>query len=166
MPKFILDVSEKEYNEAGSKFVNVGIPTLTKADVNKVFYFPIECENLDWDTVGKSMKIDTVVVGGVNNGHKEKISFGVDAKGIWKGKLMYKAISKKDMPMGRGEDKLMHPEPDSDDINGKKAVGVWQVVEGLKGGDPNANATYYPKLQDIFAADFKPADAKASGLGI
>jgi hypothetical protein len=164
MPEFVLDqISAEEFAEAGSKFVDVGIPSGQWPNlVGKSFTFPIECQNLDWDKVGESMKIETVITDGINKGHEEKISFGVTKTGIWKGKTMYKNISQKDMPMKQG-----HPAPNTDDINGKKAVGLWTIQKGLKGGDPNAGDVYYPKLQDILPVGYK-LEAKGQGkdLGI
>lgn len=165
--KFMLEISEQDYKEAGSKFVDTGITTYTENDIGKSFYFPIEMKDLDWDELNKSMKIDTVVTEGVNKGHAEKISFGVDQKGIWKGKSLYKNISGKDMPMAQGKDGKLHPTPDTDDIIGKKGVGVWVVTKGIKGGDPTKGSTVYPKLQDIQPAGFKPgSQGTGKDLGI
>ena len=149
--EFILPVTEEEYESAGSKFIT--FPPGSK--VGDVQYRDIECGMLDWDTPGKSMKIEiTVTEEGVDNGKAEKISFGVDAKGIWKGKQIYKAITGEDMPMKKGADGKSHPAPKAMATAGKAAVGVWFMNEGKKGGV--GETVYYPKLQDVLPEGSKP----------
>ncbi len=150
MPEFILPSTEEDYEKSGSKFVTIP-PGATEV------YLDIEVGLLDWDQAGKSMKLPvTVTEDGPDKGKQEKISFGVDAKGIWKGKQIYEAVTGEGMPMKKGADGVKHPAPDSDALLGKAAVGHWLLVTGRKGGDPAAEEVKYPKLQDIFAAGAKP----------
>jgi hypothetical protein len=44
------------------------------------------------------------------------------------------------------------PKFDTDDIVGAKAVGVWTMQEGHKGGDENAEKVRYPKLTALVAS--------------
>jgi len=150
--EFILDVTEEEYESAGSKFINFP----PGAKVGDVQYRDIECGMLDWDTPGRSMKIDiSVIEEGIDYGKSEKISFGVNAAGIWKGKQIYLAITGEDMPMKPGADGKNHPAPKAMATAGKAAVGVWAMSEGKKGGV--GDTVMYPKLQDILPAGSKPS---------
>lgn len=149
-PEFILPVTEEEYQTAGSKFITFP----PGAKVGDVEYRDIETGMLDWDTPNKSMKIEVVVTEEKDNGKTEKISFGVDSKGIWKGKALYQAITGHEMPMKRAADGKNHPAPSGMDTAGKSAVGVWIMNEGKKGGV--GDTVYYPKLQDILPAGSKP----------
>ncbi len=80
---FVLPVSQEEYESAGSKFISFPQPFVKGA----VTYRKIECKNLDWDTPNKSMKVEIVVTeDGPDNNKEEKLSFGIDVKGVWKGK--------------------------------------------------------------------------------
>ncbi len=151
-PEFVLPVTEEEYQSSGSKFITFP-PGAKKGDI---LYREIESGMLGWDTPGKSMKIDvTVTEDGDDQGKTEKISFGVDAKGIWKGKQIYQAITGHPMPMKKSStDGKNHPAPQDVDTAGKAAVGIWMMSEGKKGGV--GEAVLYPKLQDILPAGSKP----------
>ena len=152
MPKFIIDgVNKSDYDSAGSKFI-----TMTPAEkAAGIAYRDIEIGELAWDTPGKSMKLPVVVKEeGTDKGKETKISFGVDKDGIWKGKDIYRAITGKDMPFEGG-----HPAPDSDVLLGKKAVGMWKLTKGKKGGV--GEEVEYTKLDSILPAGSKPS-AKAS----
>ena len=150
MPEFMLPSTEEDYDKSGSKFVTFP-PGATEV------YLNIEVGQLDWEQAGVSMKLPiTIVEDGPDKGKQEKISFGVNAKGIWKGKQIYEAVACSAMPMKKGTDGVKHPAPDSDALLGKAAVGHWVMSSGFKGGDPTAEKVNYPKLQDIFAAGAKP----------
>ena len=124
--EFMLPVTEEDYTSSGSKFITFP-PGSKTGDVQ---YRDIETGMMDWDTIGKSLKIPIRVVEvGPDENKEEKISFGVDVKGIWKGKEIYKAITGKDMPMKVGADKKSHPAPKGTDTVGKQAVGVWVMQE-------------------------------------
>ncbi len=154
-PEFILDIDQEAYEQAGSKFITFP-PGAKKGDVQ---YRKIECGMLDWDTPQKSMKIPVVITEeGVDFNKEEKISFGVDAKGIWKGKGIYKNITGHDMPFKKGSDSKMHPVINPTEINGKEAIGQWVMTEGKKGGV--GDLVLYPKLMEILPKDFKPETAK------
>lgn len=147
-------VTEEEYKLAGSKFITFS----PGAKVGDTEFRDIEIGMVDWDTPGVSMKVPTVVTEGVDKGKEEKISFGVDVKGIWKGKEIILAITGEDMPMVDG-----HPEVPVQLMLGKTAVGMWIMQEGRKGGDPNAAVVNYPKLVTILATGSKP---EVEDLGI
>lgn len=157
VPKFILDgIDEDEYNTAGSKFIT--FPAIPPPKVGDWQFRDIICGTLDWDSPGKSMKLPvTVVEEGPDKGKEEKISFGVDKKGIWKGKEIYLAITGHEMPMAKGADGKNHPAPDPIELYEKPAIGGWQMQMGKKGGDPNAEDVLYPKLVSILAPGTKPA---------
>jgi hypothetical protein len=159
MPEFVLDIDKETYDKAGSKFITV--PATAK--IGEAFFREIETGMLDWDTAGKSMKLPVVVTETLDKGHEDKISFGVDATGIWKGKAIYKAITGGDMPTKKGVDGKQHPVLDPMKLNGKSVVGVWVMTSGVNQKD-TTKTTVYPKLQDIYPAGYKPT-AKA-GLGI
>ena len=150
MPEFLSPVTQEEYDQSGSKFVTI-------PPGEKEVYLDIETGLLGWEQQGVSMKLPiTITEEGPDKGKQEKISFGVSAKAIWKGKLIYEAVAGEPMPMKKGADGVPHPAPNSDALLGKAAVGHWIVVEGHKGGDPSAEVVSYPKLQDIFPAGQKP----------
>ena len=150
MPEFMLPSTEEDYDKSGSKFVTFP-PGATEV------YLDIEVGLLDWEQPGQSMKLPvTITEEGPDKGKQEKISFGVSAKGIWKGKQIYEAVAGEGMPMKKGADGAKHPAPDSEALLGKSAVGHWVLTSGFKGGDPNAEVVNYPKLQDIFPAGSKP----------
>jgi hypothetical protein len=162
---FTLEATEEEYLSSGSKFI--AFPPGSK--IGDIQYRNVECETFDWDTPGQSIKIEVIVTdGGMDYGKEDKISFGIDAKkpdgkpgGLWKGRLLYKQISGKEMPMISGADGNKHPKPDPLDIEGKAAVGVWTMQEGKKGGV--GEPVNYPKLTDILQAGSRP---KQEDLGL
>jgi len=159
-PKFTMPVSEEEYKKAGSKFVTFP----PGAKVGDVEERDIEIGMVDWDTPGQSMKVPiTVTEAGPDQHKEEKLSFGVDVKGIWKGKEIYFAITGKDMPMEKGADGKKHPVIDPMELAGKPAVGVWQMMSGHSGGVETNPVIFYPKLVSILPAGKK---SKAESLGI
>ena len=149
MPEYILsDIGEKEYREAGSKFIT--FPPGAKA--GDVEFREVEVGMLDWDTPGQSLKLPiTVTEEGADFEKQEKLSFGVSSTAIWKGKEIYQNVAGKDMPFKNGK-----AVPNSDDLLGKPATGVWQLQKGHKGGDPDAEEVSYPKLVQLLPAGSKP----------
>ncbi len=149
----MLDIDKEDYEKAGSKFITLPFDlsnyASAKGHVGEIYLRNIECGMLDWDTPGKSMKIPVVITEGVDNGKDDKLSFGVDSKGIWKGKQIYKAITGEDMPFKKGKDGKEHPVINPEKINGKEAVAVYAIQEGLKGGKEGGDKIVYPKLNDI-----------------
>ena len=153
MPEFDLPITEEEYEKAGSKFIVVP----PGAQVGAIEYRGIEIGMLDWDQPGKSMKVPvTVSEEGPDMGKEEKISFGVDIKGIWKGKEIYEAITGEPMPMREGTDGKKHPFIDPMALVGKSALGMWMMTKGFPGGDETQAPTYYGKLTSILPAGEKP----------
>ena len=152
-PEFQMPVTEEEYQKAGSKFII--FPPGAKTGDNE--FRDIEIGMVDWDTPGSSMKVPvTVSEEGPDQLKEDKVSFGVDAKGIWKGRELYKAITREEMPMKPGSDGKNHPVIDPMLLAGKPAVGHWQMQQGYPGGDRNLPPVSYPKLVSILPAGKKP----------
>ena len=142
MPDLVLPVTEKEYKEAGSKFI--AFPP--DAIVGDTQVREIELGMPDWDTPGQSIKFPvTVTQDGQDKDKKEKISCGVTSIGVWKLKAVLSALGVEYKKVG---DKVAF---NSDDVTGISAFGIWTFQEGRKGGDPNAEKVKYPKLTDITA---------------
>ena len=153
MPEFAATgVSEAEYEQAGSKFIDIPHGQTELA---------LRCEvhNFDWDTPGKSFKFEvTVIESGANLGKKEKISGGAQPDGIFSTKRYYQAISGKDIPIKKG-----HPTPNTDDLIGKQVMGLWKRKRGPKGGVQGAEIVEFVKLEDLFPIPDAPAAATEEG---
>jgi hypothetical protein len=149
-PEIILPVSEKEYNEAGSKFVNMG----GKQEI----WLDIEVGMPNWDTPGKSIKFPVTVTEDIlgNKDKQDKLSAGVSADGVWKFKDTYRAITGKDIEIKKGK-----PVFDPGACAGKPAVGYWKLKKGTKGGVVGAEETTYAKLEAIYPAGQKPTGKQA-----
>lgn len=146
------EATEEEYQVAGSKFVTFppGAKRGDKLELDIEMGFP------DWETPESSYKFPvTVTEDGPDNGKEDKIVGGATAKGIWKTKDIVRAVTGKDMPMAKDKEGKKHPVLVPDDIGGKPAVGLWQMQEGHKGGDPNAEIVLYPKLVSILPVGSK-----------
>ncbi len=138
-----IPVSAKEYESAGSKFITFP----ANAQVGDVQYRDVEVGQVDWDTPGQSIKFPvTVIEAGADEGKKEKISCGVKPEAVWKLKETLRELGV-EVKMVNGKPKF-----DTDDIVGAKAVGVWTMQEGHKGGDENAEKVRYPKLTALVAS--------------
>jgi len=96
------------------------------------------------------MKLMTTVTDGADKGHEEKISFGIEARSIWKGKDIYKAITGQDMPINAKSKRHYIP---SGTIDGKAAVGMWVMVENTQ--ESKATMPIYPKLTSIYRKGIK-----------
>jgi len=153
MPEIVLDVTQDEYEKAGSKFI-----TFNPSDpVGKLYFKEIELDVPDWDNVGISLKFPIrITEKGPDEGKEDKMSCGVGKEAIWKLKDTLKELGVK-LEMRKGADKQTHPVFDSDEVAGKKAVGCWEVQIGSKGGDKTRGEIKYPKLVAIYAAGYKPA---------
>ena len=163
-PEFDLPVDEEQYEKAGSKFITFP-PGNPKDQVGDVEYREVECGMVDWETPGQSMKLPiTVVEEGPDSGKEEKISFGVDAKGIWKGKEIYENVTGKPMPMRQGQDGKNHPFIDPMELVTKHALGMWQMTSGYPGGDTSQPKTYYPKLVSVLPLGQRP-EVQDAGIG-
>jgi len=132
-----IPVTAKEFESAGSKFITFP----ANAKVGDVQYRDVEVGQVDWDTPGQSIKFPvTVIEAGPDEGKKEKISCGVKPEAVWKLKETLRELGV-EVKMVNGKPKF-----DTDDIVGAKAVGVWTMQEGHKGGDESAEKVRYPKL--------------------
>lgn len=160
MPELEFPVTEDEYRTAGSKFVTFP----PEAKVGDVQFRAVEVGMVDWDTPGKSMKCPIKVTEeGPDQGKEDKISFGVDSKGVWKAKEIYLAVTGADIPMKDGADGNKHPFIDPMALVGKAAVGCWVFQKGYKGGDPAQGEVTYPKLTSLHPAGYQP---EATSLGL
>ena len=154
MPEIVLPVSEEDYRKSGGKFISFP-PGARKGDVQ---YREVEIGLVDWDNPGKSIKFPVVITeDGADQGKADKVSAGVDAKGIWKAKEIYQAITGEDMPMKKTS-QGMRPAINPDTLKGMKAVGVWTMTVGLKGGV--GEEVLYPKLTSIVAEGSAPEAAE------
>lgn len=147
MPQFVLkDINKKEWDTAGSKFITFP-PGAKPGDIQ---IREVELGMVDWDTPGQSIKFPvTVTEEGIDNGKKDKVSAGVDAKSVWKLKEILNTLGV--------ETKVVNGKIafDSDALTGMKTNGIWVMQKGHKGGDPNAEEVVYPKLTGFVAE--KPA---------
>jgi hypothetical protein len=144
--EFILErITEEEFEVAGSKFIT--IPADKKSQVGYTTYRKAIIGMLTWDTVGRSMKFPFTIAEELDLNKEDKISFGVDKKGIWKGKELYKAVTGGDMPMAKGKDGNMHPSPNPMECMGKNVWVQYVNQKGAKGGDASKGETIYPKAQ-------------------
>lgn len=152
-PEFVLDVTQEEYEKAGSKFI-----TFSPNDpVGKLYFLPVELDMPDWDTPGQSIKFPVrITEEGPDFGKEDKLSAGVGQAAVWKVKDILKALDVA-VEMRVGADKKKHPVFDSMAVAGKQAVGCWQIQVGAKGGDPSKGETKYPKLVNLYPAGYKPA---------
>ena len=163
--EFILGVTEEEYEEAGSKFItwldendNPVMSGAWASQVGKTNLRDIEIGMPDWKTVGKSLKFPVSIMSEMDKGKEDEICPGVDVKGIWKLKEIHQAIMGNELEMKVGADKKKHPVFKPAIYVGKPAVGVWEMQEGHKAGDPNAPIVYYPKLVSIMPAGTKETE--------
>lgn len=152
MPEFTVPVEQDEYEASGSKFI-----TFDSSDpVGKTYKKPVEIGVVDWDTPGVSMKFPVTIIGNdIDAGKTDKLSAGVGTNAVWKLKDTLKAIGAP-VEMKQGAGGKMFPVFKSEDCEGKKAMGVWEVQMGNKGGDPQAERIKYPKL-----VAFEPMTAKS-----
>jgi len=136
--------SKKDYDEAGSKFI-------TMAPGQKDAFLSVEIGAQEWDTPGKSIAVPvTVIEPGIDEGKQTKLSYGVDKKGIWKGKEIYQVFGL-EMPEVDGQ-----IAPDPMDLAGRQAIGHWQMTKGRKGGAPDGEIVFTPKLVRLYPAGYKP----------
>lgn len=161
MPDLVFpDVTQEEYDTAGSKFITFP----AGATPGAVQYRDVEVSDVDWDTPGQSIKIvATVIEEGPDLSKQDKLSFGVvktatGKSGIWKGKLAHIAITGKEMAFV-DTDKGPRPKIDPTELVGKKAIAEYTLQLGHKGGDPEGEEVLYPKLTNFLSAGKKPAVA-------
>ena len=146
MPQIILPITEKEYNEAGSKFINIPAGSSGKPAVGDTIALEVECGLPDWDTPGRSIKFPITVIqkGSIDAGKTDKISCGVGADGVWKLKETARGFGKESaVTFENGK-----PNLDSDAFVGAKAKGIWerQMSDPAATGKP---AVFYSKLTAV-----------------
>lgn len=161
MADIILGVTEEEYEQAGSKFITSSVP-LTAENVGHVEYRNIELGLPYEKTAGKSISFPGKIVGGVDDGKDAEIAAGINKAGVWKLKEILRAI---DVPV-----KMVttsggkRPSFDPTAVAGKKCLGMYAIEEGKKGGDPDGESVYYPKLTTILPEDANPAETSGELL--
>src|SRR4030042_3408256 len=141
--KFILTVTEEEYEAGGSKYIAFTdengriVPSGEWIKlVGQLNYRDLEVGMPDGDTIGKSVKFPVVITEeGPDNSKEDKISTGVDSKSVWKLKEIHQAVIGGDLKMETGADKKKHPVLEPSEYVGKPSVGVWEMQKGHKGGD-------------------------------
>jgi len=151
LPKIGLPVSEKEYKEAGSKFITIPAGANSKEQVGDTIALDIECGMPNWDTPGVSIKFPVKVTekDSVDYGKADKISCGVSSTAIWK---------LKDTVRGLGLESAVtfkngKPELDADAFVGTKARGIWVRVKS------NTDPPFmFAKLQSIVPAGASTED--------
>lgn len=140
MPEMELDVTQEEYEVAGSKFIT--FPP-EKQKLGQVEYRKIQIANVDWKTPGQSFDFAiTVMDAGPDEGKEDHIYPGAAKNAIWKTKAILAAI---DIPIK--ETKGGKISFDSDLCIGKEAYGVWAWIQGVN--QSTQQPTFYPKLNDI-----------------
>lgn len=162
-PGLMLTATEEEYAEAGSKFITFtdakGIPVPNsqwKDFVGKTNYRKVECGMPDWDTPGKSVQYPiTIIEDGPDKGKEDKLSAGVDAKGVWKAKEINIAVLGKDLEMVKGADGKKHPNIPTGEYVGKQVIGVYEMLAGKKGGATDGAPVFYPKLTGFLPVNTK-----------
>jgi len=145
LPKIQLPISEKEYKEAGSKFITIPPGTGGKEVIGDTIALDLECGMPDWDTPGRSIKFPVKVTekDSVDYGKADKISCGVGTDAIWKLKEVARGFGlEKAVSFSAGK-----PELDADAFVGAKARGIWVRVESNT--EP---AFLFAKLQSIVPA--------------
>jgi len=153
---FTLPVTEEEYEEAGSAFIE--FPGAKRGDI---FYVDAETEAFDWKQAGVSIIIPVTIMEGSNKGKPAELYAGVRAKnpdgspgGLWKFKQVYKNVTGEEMPMidtPQGKS----PRPDRLAFAGKKVVARIDIVEGRRDGG-TGDSFDMAKLVDILPAGSKP----------
>lgn len=141
MPDIILPVDEKEYEEAGSKFITCSVP-LTADNVGHTEYRNISLGAVEEKQAGVSVVFKGTIADGIDEGKAAELSAGIQANAIWKLKELLKVAGVPVKWIGTGAAKK--PSFDPTATVGKKVIGVFVVEEGKKGGI--GEAVYYPKL--------------------
>lgn len=146
MPKITLNISEKEYKEAGSKFITIPPDATGKEKPGDTIALLVECGLPDWDTPGVSVKFPVKVIqkGSIDEGKTDKLSCGVSANAVWK---------LKDVAAGFGKENAVtfengKPTIDAEAFVGAQAKGIWQrlLSNPEETGKP---AALYTKLMSI-----------------
>jgi len=135
-PEIVIpDVTEQEYEKAGSKFAAEG------AHLS-------ECGMPDWDTPGVSIKFPfTIIEEGEDNGKESKMSCGVGKTALWKLKEMLNALGIQIKVGAEGQVSF-----DPMECVGKQFLAVWTTEvdsrpasEGGKGGSYTKPTAALPK---------------------
>lgn len=126
MPKIKLPVTGQEYEDAGSKFAEVG-------------EHPSEVTACGWDTPGKSVKFEFRITDGPDAGKTGKLSAGIDAKSVWKFKEVAIALG---MEVTISDDGV---EFDPDECLGVQFLSVWEEQVDTRTPEQGGTGRKYTK---------------------
>ena len=143
----IPDLSEQEYESAGSKFAKAG------AHLS-------ECGMPEWETPGQSVRFPfRIIEEGEDNGKESKLVCGVSKSGIWKFKEMEKALGLQLMKSIDG--KMTIQEAGLMACVGKQFQTVWITETDSRTPEEGGKGGTYTK-----ATSALPVGAKIEDLGI
>jgi len=146
--EFVLPITEEEFDASGvGNWITFdpALPAGTRVLRN------VEVGVVDWDTAGVSLKYPVTITEGIDEGKTDKISAGVKKDAVWKVKEIHKALG---VPIEIRDGKpVIKPR----EVSGKKAVGIWVITKGTKGGVAGAEPTIYPKLTELRPAGYTEA---------
>lgn len=143
MPEFILDVTEEEFEKAGSKFASVGEHLS-------------EVTNVDWENPGTSIKFEfRIVAEGPDSGKEAKIVAGVSKSAMWKLKEILEALGVQ-YQVKNGKVTF-----DSAVCLGKQFKSVWTEQVDSRTPEEGGKGTKYTKATGAIGKD-----ETLEGLGI
>lgn len=143
MPEFVLDVTEEEYEKAGSKFAKAG------AHLS-------ECDMPEWKTPGVSIAFPfTILEEGIDKGLKGDIFCGVGKDSIWKLKEMLAALGVK-YTVKDGKVAF-----NSTQCAGKQFQSIWTEEVDTRPVEEGGKGTHYTKPTSAL-----PVGAKVEDLGL
>lgn len=126
-PEFILDVTEEEYEKAGSKFAEVG-EHLSEMGMP------------EWETPGLSIRFPfTIIEEGEDKGKESKLVAGVSKNALWKLKEVLKAIGVA-VTVKDGK-----PTFDSTSCVGKQFLTVWTLQKDTRTPEEGGTGGTYSK---------------------
>lgn len=142
-PEFVLDVTEEEYEKAGSKFATAGARLS-------------ECGMPEWKTSGVSIEFPfTIVEEGPDKGKEGSLFCGVGKTSLWKLKEMLTALGVEHTMKNR---KVAF---DSVQCAGKQFLAVYTEEVDARPVEEGGTGTHYTK-----ASSALPVGAEVEELGI
>jgi len=142
-PEFVLDVTEEEYEKAGSKFATAGARLS-------------ECGMPEWKTPGVSIEFPfTIIEEGPDKGKEGSLFCGVVKKSLWKLREMLTALG---VEYTTKDGKVTF---DSVQCAGKQFLAVYTKEVDDRPAEEGGTGTHYTK-----ASSALPVGAKVEDLGI
>lgn len=142
-PEFVLDVTEEEYEKAGSKFAAAGARLS-------------ECGMPKWKTAGQSIEFPfTIVEEGPDKGKEGSLFCGVGKTSLWKLKEMLTALG---VQYTLKNDKVTFNDMQ---CAGKQFLAVYTEEVDTRSADEGGTGTHYTK-----ASSALPVGAKVEDLGL